>query len=99
MHGARRRDGRDLHGDAQPRRQSRSIVYIGDGRKGEPINDAAEQEKRIHEAVEQGDCRGQEEGADQGGKESSPGGLVSHRAGRDGATGVKLHVAVMEKDK
>src|SRR3982750_3083396 len=33
-------------------------VYVGDGKKGEPINDPAQQEKRVQDAVEQGKVAG-----------------------------------------
>src|SRR3954447_5070625 len=36
-------------------------VYLGDGQKGEPITDSAQQEKRVQEAVEQGKVAGKTE--------------------------------------
>ena len=50
-------------------------------------------------AVEQGVAAGKTDCAAQGGEEGATGRFVSRFHGRLGVEGMKLHVAVMEKDK
>jgi biopolymer transport protein ExbD len=72
-------------------------VYLGDGQKGESITDAAQQEKRIQEAVEQGVAAGKTAVLLKAEKKVRLADLfrVATAATVEGA---KLHVAVLEKD-
>jgi biopolymer transport protein ExbD len=73
-------------------------VYIGDGDKGEPIADVTKQEKRIQEAVEQGKAAGKTEVLLKAEKKVR---LVDlfRVATAASLEGIKLHVAVVERDK
>ncbi len=73
-------------------------VYIGDGPKGEPLTEPAQQEKRIQEAVEQGKVAGKTDVLLKAEKKVRLGELF-RVATAAGAEGVKLHIAVLEKDK
>lgn len=73
-------------------------VYLGSGQKGEAITDLAQQEKRIQEAVDQGKAEGK---ADVLLKAEKKVRLADFFRVAMAATadGMKLHVAVLEKDK
>ena len=73
-------------------------VYIGDGQKGEPITEPAQQDKRIQEAVEQGKTAGKTEVLLKAEKKVR---LVDlfRVATAASIAGVKLHVAVVEREK
>jgi biopolymer transport protein ExbD len=75
-----------------------AVVYIGDGMETEPIKDAAEQEKRIHEAVEQGIAEGKKNVLLKAEKKVRMADYFRIALAAT-ADGVKLHDAVMEKDK
>jgi biopolymer transport protein ExbD len=75
-----------------------ATVYIGDGEKGEPIIDIAQQEKRIQEAVEQGKAEGKTQVLLKAERKVRAG--DSFRVARASvADGMKLNVGVLEKDK
>ena len=73
-------------------------VYIGDGQKGEPITEPAQQDKRIQEAVEQGKTAGKTEVLLKAEKKVR---LVDlfRVATAASMAGLKLHVAVVEREK
>jgi biopolymer transport protein ExbD len=73
-------------------------VYLGDGEKGEPITEPAQQDKRVQEAVEQGKTAGKTEVLLKAEKKVR---LVDlfRVATAASIEGVKLHVAVMEREK
>src|SRR5262245_35469088 len=73
-------------------------VFLGDGDKAEAIHDVALQEKRVQEAVEQGKVAGKTEVLLKAEKKVR---LVDlfRVATAAAADGMKLHVAVLEKEK
>lgn len=73
-------------------------VYLGDNQKGEAITDVSQQEKRVQEAVEQGKIAGKTEVLLKAEKKVRLADLfrVATAATHEG---MKLHVAVLEKDK
>src|SRR3954466_14151422 len=73
-------------------------VYLGDGQKGEPITDSAQQEKRVQEAVEQGKVAGKTEVLLKAEKKVRLSDLF-RVATAASVEGIKLHVAVVERDK
>ena len=74
---ARRGHGGDADGRRR-RRASRSPVYLGDGEKGEPIGDAAQQERAHSGRGRAGRGRGQDGRAAEGREESAARRLVPH---------------------
>jgi biopolymer transport protein ExbD len=72
-------------------------VYLGDGTKSTPIGDPAEQKRRVQQAVEQGVAGGKADVLLKAEKKVRLGDLF-RIATAAGVEGVKLHVAVMEKD-
>lgn len=72
-------------------------VFIADGEKGEPITDAGEQEEMVRDAVEKGFAAGKKNVLIKAEKKVRLRELfrISSAAA---VSGVKLHVAVMEKD-
>ncbi|HEY4234298.1 MAG TPA: biopolymer transporter ExbD [Lacipirellulaceae bacterium] len=76
----------------------RSIeVYLGDGTKSTPIGDPAEQKRRVQQAVEQGVAGGKTDVLLKAERKVRLGDLF-RIATAAGVEGVKLHVAVTEKD-
>jgi biopolymer transport protein ExbD len=75
-----------------------ATVYLGDGQKGEPITDAAQQEKRVQEAVEQGKAAGKTDVLLKAEKKVHLGDLFRIATAAT-SEGLKLHVAVLETDK
>src|SRR5215213_12977 len=73
-------------------------VYIGDGQKGEPITEPAQQEKRVQEAVEQGKVAGKTEVLLKAEKKVRLSDLF-RVATAASVEGIKLHLAVVERDK
>jgi biopolymer transport protein ExbD len=73
-------------------------LFIGDGNKGEPITDTAQQEKRVQEAVEQGKGAGKTEVLLKAEKKVHLSDLF-RIATASSAEGIKLHVAVLERTK
>jgi biopolymer transport protein ExbD len=73
-------------------------VYLSDSQKGEPITEPAQQDKRVQEAVEQGKAAGKTEVLLKAEKKVR---LVDlfRVATAASIEGVKLHVAVVERDK
>lgn len=72
-------------------------VYLGDGDKGEPLADNAEQERLIHAAVEEGVAGGKTAvllKADRNVRLSD----MFRIATAASVEGIKLHVAVLERD-
>ena len=72
-------------------------VYLGDGDKGEPINDAAEQEQRVQAAIEEGIAAGKTAvllKAETKVRLADLFRISSLVAGHD----LKLHVAVLERE-
>jgi biopolymer transport protein ExbD len=74
------------------------VVYIGDGKKSEAITDVAQQDKRVQEAVEQGKATGKTEVLLKAEKKVHLSDLF-RIATAAGVEGIKLHVAVVERDK
>jgi biopolymer transport protein ExbD len=72
-------------------------VYLGDGTKSTPIGDPTEQRRRVQQAVEQGVAGGKTDVLLKAEKKVRLGDLF-RIATAAGVEGVKLHVAVMEKD-
>ena len=72
-------------------------VYLGDDTKSPPITDPAEQKKRVQQAVEQGMAGGKTDVLLKAEKKVRLGDLF-RIATAAGVEGVKLHVAVTEKD-
>ena len=73
-------------------------VYIGDGEKGEPINDAAQQEERVQAAIEEGIASGKEAvllKAESKVRLADLFRISSLLSGHD----LKLHVAVLERER
>jgi biopolymer transport protein ExbD len=75
------------------------VVYLGDDGKGEPIRDAVQQEERIRAAVEQGVAAGKSEVLMKAAQKVRLGDLFRISAAASSVEGVKLNVAVVEKDK
>jgi len=75
-----------------------ATLYVGDGAKMEPITDAAQQEQRIQAAVEQGAAEGKKAVLLKAEKKVRLADLFRIATAAT-ADGIKLHVAVMEKDK
>ena len=75
------------------------VVYLGDREKGERIADADRQEERIRAAVEQGLAEGKTEVLLKAEKKLRLGDLFRVASAASAVEGVKLNVAVMEKDK
>src|SRR5437762_84341 len=73
-------------------------LYLGNGQKGEAITDAAQQEKRIQEAVEQGKATGKTDVLVKAEKKVRLSDLFRIATAAT-AEGLKLHLAVLEKDK
>jgi biopolymer transport protein ExbD len=73
-------------------------VYIGDGQKSEPITESAQQDKRIQEAVDQGKVAGKTEVLLKAEKKVHLSDLF-RVATAASVEGVKLHLAVLERDK
>ncbi len=73
-------------------------VHLGEGDKGETITDTAKQEKRVQEAVEQGKVAGKTEVLLKAEKKVRLSDLF-RIATATSVEGMKLHVAVIEKDK
>ena len=73
-------------------------VYIGDGKKSEAITDVAQQDKRVQEAVEQGKAAGKTEVLLKAEKKVRLSDLF-RVATAASIEGIKLHVAVVERDK
>jgi biopolymer transport protein ExbD len=73
-------------------------VFLGDGDKAEAIHDVAQQEKRVQEAVEQGKVAGKTEVLLKAEKKVRLADLF-RVATAAAADGMKLHVAVLEKEK
>ena len=72
-------------------------LYVGDGAKTEPINDAAQQEQRVQAAVENGAAEGRKAVLLKAEKKVRLADLF-RIATAASADGMKLHVAVMEKE-
>ena len=72
-------------------------MYLGDGTKSAPITDPAEQKRRVQQAVEQGVAGGKTDVLIKAEKKVRLGDLF-RIATAAGVEGVKLHVAVTEKD-
>lgn len=72
-------------------------LYVGDGAKTEPINDAAQQEQRVQAAVENGAAEGKKAVLLKAEKKVRLADLF-RIATAASADGMKLHVAVMEKE-
>lgn len=75
------------------------VVYLGDVQSGEPLRDAESQETRIRAAVEQGLAEGKTEVLLKAEKNLRLGELFRISAAASGVEGMKLNVAVMEKEK
>jgi biopolymer transport protein ExbD len=73
-------------------------LYIGDGDKGESITDTTQQDKRVQEAVEQGKAAGKTEVLLKAEKKVHLSDLF-RIATAASVEGIKLHVAVVERDK
>jgi biopolymer transport protein ExbD len=76
-------------------------VYLGDGVKGEALNDPAQQEQRIAAAVEQGAAAGKKDVLLKAEKKVRLADLfrVATAATSGNIEGVHLHIGVLEKDK
>jgi len=74
------------------------MVYLGDTQSGEPLRDAEAQEDRIRAAVEQGLAEGKTEVLLKAEKNLRLGELFRISAAASGVEGMKLNVAVMEKE-
>jgi len=72
-------------------------LFVGDRAKGEPVNDAVEQERRIQTAVEQGLADGKTDVLLKAERKVRLGELFRIATAAT-LEGVKLHVAVLEKD-
>jgi biopolymer transport protein ExbD len=81
-------------GDGKP-----VVVYLSDTAKGEAIRDTDQQEERIRAAVEQGVAEGKTEVLLKAEKKLRLGDLFRISSAASAVEGVKLNVAVMEKDK
>jgi biopolymer transport protein ExbD len=74
------------------------VVFLGDTQTGEPLRDAESQESRIRAAVEQGLAEGKTEVLLKAEKNLRLGELFRISAAASGVKGMKLNVAVMEKE-
>lgn len=74
------------------------VVYIGDGTKTDPIKDPAEQDKRVHEAVEQGMGEGKKNVLIKAERKVRMADYFRIALAAS-VEGMKLHDAVLEKDK
>jgi biopolymer transport protein ExbD len=79
-------------------------LYVGDGDKGEPINDPAQQEQRIQAAVEQGIAEGKKAVLLKAEKKVKNGdqfriASVATSVNPESGEKVKLYIGVLEKDK
>ncbi|MEX2093796.1 MAG: biopolymer transporter ExbD [Pirellulales bacterium] len=81
-------------GDGKP-----VVVFLGDREKGEAIRDAEQQEERIRAAVEQGVAEGKTDVLLKAEKKLRLGDLFRISSAAFSVEGLKLNVAVMEKDK
>lgn len=72
-------------------------LYVGDGAKSEPVNDVALQEQRVQAAVERGVAEGKKAVLLKAEKKVRLADMF-RIASAATAEGVKLHVAVMEKE-
>jgi biopolymer transport protein ExbD len=81
-------------GEGQP-----AVVYLGDREKGVPIRGLERQEERVRVAVEEGLAAGKSEVLLKAEKKVRLGDLFRISAAASSVEGVKLNVAVMEKDK
>jgi biopolymer transport protein ExbD len=72
-------------------------VFLGDGAKSAPISDPADQKRRVQQIVEQGVAGGKTDVLIKAEQKVRLGDLFGI-ATAAGVEGVKLHVAVMEKD-
>lgn len=75
------------------------VVYLGEREKGEAIRDVAQQEERVRAAVEQGVAEGKREVLLKAEKKMRLGDLFRISSAASSVEGVKLNVAVMEKEK
>jgi biopolymer transport protein ExbD len=73
-------------------------VYMGDSEKNEPITEAAQQDKRVQEAVEQGKAAGKTEVLLKAEKKVRLADLF-RVATAASVEGTKLHLAVVEREK
>ena len=73
-------------------------VYLGDSKKSEPITEAAQQDKRVQEAVEQAKAAGKTEVLLKAEKKVRLADLF-RVATAASVEGTKLHVAVVEREK
>lgn len=74
-------------------------LYIGDGAKADPITDPAQQEEKIQAAVEQGAAEGKKAVLLKAERKVRLADLFRVATAASSAEGVKLHVAVLEKDR
>ena len=81
-------------GDGKP-----VVVFLGDREQGEAIRDAEQQEERIRAAVEQGVAEGKTDVLLKAEKKLRLGDLFRISSAASSVEGLKLNVAVMEKDK
>jgi hypothetical protein len=75
------------------------VVYLGDRDKGEAIRDVGRQEERIRAAVERGLAEGKHDVLLKAERSMRLGDLFRISSAASSVEGVKLSVAVMEKDK
>jgi biopolymer transport protein ExbD len=76
-----------------------AVVYVGDREKGVPIRGIDEQEASVKAAVEEGVAAGKNEVLLKAEKKVRLGDLFRISAAASSIEGVKLNVAVMEKEK
>jgi biopolymer transport protein ExbD len=76
-----------------------AVVYIGDVANGVPIHGAEQQEASVRAAVEEGVAAGKSEVLLKAEKKVRLGDLFRISAAASSVEGVKLNVAVMEKEK
>jgi biopolymer transport protein ExbD len=74
------------------------VAYLGNTKSGEPLREAESQETRIRAAVEQGLAQGKTEVLLKAEKHVRLGELFRISAAASGVEGMKLNVAVMERD-
>jgi biopolymer transport protein ExbD len=75
------------------------VVYLGDREEGEAIRDVDQQEDRIRAAVEQGLAEGKHDVLLKAEKTMRLGDMFRISSAASSVEGVKLSVAVMEKDR
>jgi hypothetical protein len=73
------------------------VVYLGEGDQGEPISDSGEQERRIQAAIEEGVASGKTAVLLKAEKKVRLADMF-RIATAASIEGLKLHVAVLEKD-